>query len=394
MVKTKQTKCGGSSTRPVGITAARFDNLKEDQFEDIPEEDWPDMENPKVAQPQATEATEGEASKSAGNAGEGEGSKAVDKPTPTGAEGGAQAPPDTAKAPTTNPQEPKAGTSTDPTDPQDPQDPKQENEPGLAAHVNSYRQAVKIWFDTVQASKEQAYVTLYDTLLKIGDPHIAKLGNSDRKTVLDCIADKSGKYLSEDDFAVYVEREDVQTKKKQFAVSIEAKAAIKEYYEAAQGLCEAQTVFMKKTRELEALVNKEIFLDIIRQVQLPAVQVMIRMREQEETLEGKMYWELTLLKHLPNYKTIHPSANEQSRTMAAFIYFVLHEQVTGKQKSQLSCSTEFQCQTTSFKCLVTGKKQPGRPGRLGEAGKSSRKLEEVMEMEGGPAPKKPKGSPR
>ena len=80
--------------------------------------------------------------------------------------------------------------------------------------------------------------------------------------------------------------------------------------------------------------------------------------------------------------------------MATFIYFVLHEQITSKQKSQTGCSLEFRCQTTPFKCLVTGKKQPGRPDRSGEVGKSSRKLEDVAKMEGGPAAKKPKGSPR
>ena len=211
--------------------------------------------------------------------------------------------------------------------------------------------------------------------------------------MLDCIADKSGKYLSEDDFAVYVKRAEVEKEKKQYAVSSKAKEAIRQYYKATVGLCEAQTTLMEKTRELEAAVDKEIFLDIIRQVQLPAVQVTIRTREQEETLEGKTYRELTLLKHLPNYITLHPSANEQTRTMAAFIYFVLHEQVTGKQKSQLSCSAEFQCQTTPFKHLVTGKKQPGGQGRASKGGKSQRKLEEVATMEGGPAPKKPKGSP-
>ena len=36
-----------------------------------------------------------------------------------------------------------------------------------------------------------------------------------------------------------------------------------------------------------------------------------------------------------------------------------------------------------FKRLITGKRQPGRPGRLSEVrGGSSRKLEEVAEMEG------------
>ena len=52
---------------------------------------------------------------------------------------------------------------------------------------------------------------------------------------------------------------------------------------------------MKSTRTMESKIdNKEIFLDIVRQVQLSAVQVTIRMREEEETLEGKTYWELTL----------------------------------------------------------------------------------------------------
>ena len=138
MVKTKQTKHGVSSTRSVGITPARFKWPEAEQFEDTEEEEanWPDMEHPQGTQ--AAKATEGEASKLTGKAGEGEGSKAVDKPTPTGTEGGAQAPPDTAQVPITNPQEPKAGTSTDTSKPQDPQDPKEENKPGLAAHVKSY----------------------------------------------------------------------------------------------------------------------------------------------------------------------------------------------------------------------------------------------------------------
>ena len=209
--------------------------------------------------------------------------------------------------------------------------------------------------------------------------------------MLNCIADKSGKYLSEDNFAVYVSKEDTDFEKKKHKVSDRAKAAIKQYYQSAQELCEAQTAFMQSTWELEnAITNKEVFLDIIKQVQLPAVQVNIRMRETEENLEGKKYKELALARHLPSYRTIHPSANEQSRTMAAFMYYVLHEQITGKQKSQTGCSTEFCCRTTPFKCLVTGKKQPGRPGRVSEGGKSSRKVEEVAEIEGATAAKKPK----
>ena len=68
--------------------------------------------------------------------------------------------------------------------------------------------------------------------------------------------------------------------------------------------------------------------------------------------------------------------------MAAFIYFILYEQITGLRPSQTGCAAEFRCRATPFKRLITGKRQPGGPGRSGDTGRSSRKLEEVAEMEG------------
>ena len=80
--------------------------------------------------------------------------------------------------------------------------------------------------------------------------------------------------------------------------------------------------------------------------------------------------------------------------MTAFMYFVLYEQITGLQKSQTGCATEFRCQMTPFKRLITGKQQPSRPGRSSEAGKSGRKLEEVSAMEGASPAKQPKVTPK
>ena len=71
------------------------------------------------------------------------------------------------------------------------------------------------------------------------------------------------------------------------------------------------------------------------------------------------------------------------------MYRILYEQITDIRASQTSCATDFKYQTTPFKRLITGKKQPGGPGRLSEArGGSSRSLEEVAEMEGAPPAKK------
>ena len=235
-------------------------------------------------------------------------------------------------------------------------------------------QAAKDWFDSIQVDKVKAYMELYDTLLQFGKCHIKGLEKADGNAVLDSIADKSGQFISEvDRCTVYVSKEEEKIAKKPVVVNPNAKKAISEYYKAAQDLCQSQAIFMQKTREMEEAINdKNIFLDIIRQVQLPAVQVMVRMRSEEEALQGKMYQELSLTQHLPNHKKLHPSATDATRTMATFMYYALHKQLTGKARLQQACSEDFGCKTTLFKHLVTAKKQSGRPGRgRGEKGMSS-----------------------
>ena len=112
------------------------------------------------------------------------------------------------------------------------------------------------------------------------------------------------------------------------------------------------------------------------------------MVEELEKLEGKTYRELTLLCHLPNFRRIYHNATEQTRMMAAYIYFVLYEQITGLRPSQTHCAVEFRCGMTPFKRLITKKRQPSRPGRSSDAkGGSSRQIEEVAEM-GGVTPTK------
>ena len=174
----------------------------------------------------------------------------------------------------------------------------------------------------------------------------------------------------------------------------DAKEALKDYYDAVGTLSEAQTNLACSTKVLEEKIeDKTVFLDIIRQMQLPAVQVSVRTIKEEEQLKNKTYRDVTLSTHLPDFRRLNPNATKQMRTLAAFMYFVLYEQITGLQASQMGCATEFRCQTTPFMRLVTGKKQPGRPGR-GQATKSERSLEEVAEMEGGTPAKKAKGTPK
>ena len=70
-------------------------------------------------------------------------------------------------------------------------------------------QAAQDWFYTVQESKINVYMELYDTLLGLGKPHIKNLGKADGTAVLASIANKSGQFISEvDKFTVYVSKED------------------------------------------------------------------------------------------------------------------------------------------------------------------------------------------
>ena len=231
------------------------------------------------------------------------------------------------------------------------------------------------------------HTTLFNKLQQLGDPHIDYFEETNKEQVFKCIRDRTGRYLSEDEFATHIEKEEVG-KPPQYRFTGEAKEALKNYHDVVHTLSQTQVNFASSTQVLEKkITDKSVFSDIIRQTQLPAVQVLVRTVEELEKLEGKTYRELTLLGHLPNFRRIFPNATEQTRTMAAFMYFVLHEQITGLRPSQTGCAAEFRYGATPFKRLITGKRKPGRPGRLGDAEKSSRSLEDVAEMEG-PTPTK------
>ena len=230
---------------------------------------------------------------------------------------------------------------------------------------------------------------MFDKLSELGSPYIDNFDQADREQVFKCIRDKTGRFLDDDDFVTYVETEE-EKQKPRYALTSNAKVALTDYYDAVNTLCEAQQNFAKSTQVLEKkIADKSVFLDIIKRVQLPAVKVEIRTVEEMERIEGKTYRELMLMCHLPNFKRINPNAKEQTRTMAAYMYCVLHEQITGTRASQTGCAIDFKCQMTPFKRLITGKRQPGRPGRSSEArGGSSRSLEDVAEMEGAPPAKR------
>ena len=296
--------------------------------------------------------------------------------------------PSTSKAPTQAPTgDPTQAPTKDPTQTAT-KNPDKDEPPALTKYVIEYKAAGKAWLESVVKDEEEAYIKLFDKLMELGSPYIDNFDQADREQVFKCIRDKTGRFLNDNDFVTYVETEEEKEKPK-YVFTHDTKLALTDYYDAVHMLCEAQQNFAKSTQVLEKKIeDKSVFLDIIKQVQLPSVQVQVRTVEEMEKMEGKTYRELTLMCHLPNFKRINPNAKEQTRTMAAYIYFILYEQITSMRASQTGCATDFRCQMMPFKRLITGKKQPSGPGRLREVrGGSSRSLEEVAEMEG-PTPAK------
>ena len=317
MVKFKTTPHGGKSHHPKGMATATFTSGTkadpEQQFQDAPGEDTEDSQNWLDVKDGATQGKgETSTSKSEGKTGN----------APKHAKGGADAPPEETP-PAPEPTNPKPGTSKDPTnapteaptqDPSQPtlQNPDEETPPDLTDYVKGYKQAGKVWLDTVLDQKEQAYITLFDTLQHLGDPHIDNLTDADREQVFKCIRDRTGRFLSKDEFATYIEQEE-EVEKPRYRFTGEAAEALKNYYDTVHMLCQAQTNFASSTKVLEEKIkDKSVFLDIIKQVQLPAVQVSIRTVEELQKLEGKMYRELTLLCHLPNFRRIFPNATDKN----------------------------------------------------------------------------------
>ena len=354
------------------------DALEEDTEEDLPLVLEDTEQQPKEGKPGASKSKGKQPAQAA------EGAEAPPEETPPD--------PDPTK-PHTDPApiEPQPGTSKAPTE--DPtqtaaKNPDKDKPPALTKYVMEYKAAGKAWLDSVVKDGEEAYIRLFNKLMELGGPYIDNFDQADREQVFKCIRDKTGRFLDDDDFMTYIETEE-EKKKPQYVFTRDTKLALTDYYDAVHTLCKAQQNFAKSTQVLEKKIeDKPFFLDIIKQVQLPSVKVEIRTVEELEKMEGKTYRELTLMCHLPNFKRINPNAKEQTRTMAAYIYCILYEQITSIRASQTSCTTDFRCPMTPFKRLITGKRQPGGPGRSSEArGGSSRSLEEVAKMEG-PTPAK------
>ena len=132
--------------------------------------------------------------------------------------------PGTSKAPTEDPTQAPTDETTQPAA----RNPNEDEPPAPTKYVKAYQAAGKKWLDSLVKDGEQAYIRLFDELLKLGSPYIDNFDQAVREQVFKCIRDKTGRFLDDDDFMTYVETEE-EKQKPRYILTCNAKAALTDY---------------------------------------------------------------------------------------------------------------------------------------------------------------------
>ena len=336
---------------------------------------------------------------------EGEAQQEAEEGAQKEAEEGEEVPPGDEVTGEQDPVDPTPGTSTAPAGSAD------TGPLSVVAYMNKCQDLAKVWFEEVVEKKEVAYrdliaslVSLVERQSKTKDLQVGLVGFSEQQVieVLDSIADTSGKYIdSISQSRVEVSKEEEEMTRKRFMESKKASAAQKaldEYYDTTRNLCDSQAAYMVALEKLsKTLDNPNRLLAIINHVQLPAVQVTVTTREQDKKQAGVTGDEMVIMTHLPEAEHWKVGRKPSERMMAAWLYFILHKQVTGSTAGQDRCADKFGCSVTQFKRMVTGKWQEGGKPKKGRASTSkvtkkrkSERLEQLAREERGNAKKQKK----
>ena len=238
MVRTKQTPRGGASHRPGGMMTATFTGMgrgkagPEGQFRDAPEEDTKE-DPPLVLEDAVQRPKEGKQgvskSKSKKKVQATEGAEAPPEETPLDPKptkphtdpAPTEPQPGRSKAPTEDPTQAPTNETTQPAA----RNPDEDEPPAPTKYVRAYKAAGKDWLDSVVKDGEEAYIRLFNELLKLGGPYIDNFDQADREQVFKCIRDKTGRFLDDDDFVTYVETEE-EKQKPRYVLTGDAKVAL------------------------------------------------------------------------------------------------------------------------------------------------------------------------
>ena len=89
-------------------------------------------------------------------------------------------------------------------------------------------------------------------------------------------------------------------------------------------------------------------------------------KDQDKRTTGMSTEQLVVASHLPNADDLTVGCKPGVKMLTGMIYFILYRQVMGTTGGKEKCAEKFECGTTPFKHIITGKWQEG-----GGKGKSS-----------------------
>ena len=110
-----------------------------------------------------------------------------------------------------------------------------------------YKVAGKAWLESVVKDEEEVYIKLFDKLMELGSPYIDNFDQADREQVFKCIRDKTGRFLNDDDFVMYVETEEEKEKPK-YVFTHDAKLALTDYYDTVHSCARHNKTLPKAPR--------------------------------------------------------------------------------------------------------------------------------------------------
>ena len=136
-------------------------------------------------------------------------------------------------------------------------------------------------------------------------------------------------------------------------------------------------VIHQKLHELRKVAPLDIYLKVVREQQIPNINMVINVAN---SVPRKPTYSDTIIKYhllMPSKLTME---GEATRQMAAFMYFTMYNMLYCKPLSQEKGARLFNCQYTSFRRTVSGRKQ-----LISSQIKKLKELEKA-EAEGTPTP--------
>ena len=210
-----------------------------------------------------------------------------------------------------------------------------------------------------KAVAKAAYSQLYDALHQDVLAKQPSFTKAFKNKVLDSISQQDGQFMTGDDTNMfYTERigeepgKSVEDRKEEQAI----KDAVVAVHESALQVCDGLREVHSALGKLAKVAFFNTYMRIVREQQIPNVNVVIKVAQ--AVPDQPTYSNMITQYHLPTLSKV-ANKTEETRQMAAFIYFMLYNMIMCERISQINCATLFKVQYSSFRRTVSGRRQSG-----------------------------------